>query len=180
MTEDLDKNEIFVVKASKSAVIDIACTKTVAREKWYSNFKTSLPNDYVAQIESFPSKTVFKFGDGKKVKSKCNTVLLSKSSLKKVQSVIHLDNNKATIPGKEINLHQSTSGHYCIDISPSSDCSNIEETMYLEKDLSNEQLKAQVTKIQKQFRHASTKNMNKLINNAGLFDMQTGKTIIDK
>ena len=68
MTEDLDKKEIFVVETSKSAVIDTACTKTVAGKKWYQNFKTNLPNDYVAQIESFPSETVFKFGDGRKVK----------------------------------------------------------------------------------------------------------------
>ena len=30
MIEDLDKNKNFVVEASKSAVIDTACTKTVA------------------------------------------------------------------------------------------------------------------------------------------------------
>ena len=70
MTEDLDKNEIFVAEASKSAVIDTACTKTVAVEKWYQNFKTNLPSNYIAHIESFPSDTVFKFGDGRKVKSK--------------------------------------------------------------------------------------------------------------
>ena len=52
---------IFVVEPSKSAVIDTACTKTVAGEKWYQNFKTNLPNNYVAHIEPFPSKIVFKF-----------------------------------------------------------------------------------------------------------------------
>ena len=51
MTEDLDKNEIFVDEASKSAVIDTASTKTVAGEKWYQNFKTNLPSNYIAQIE---------------------------------------------------------------------------------------------------------------------------------
>ena len=69
MTEDLDKNKIFVVEASKSAVIDTACTNTVAGEKWYQNFITNLLNNYIAQIESFPSEAVFKFGDGRKVKS---------------------------------------------------------------------------------------------------------------
>ena len=69
MTEDLDKNKIFVVEASKSAVIDTARTNTVAGEKWYQNFITNLLNNYIAQIESFPSETVFKFGDGRKVKS---------------------------------------------------------------------------------------------------------------
>ena len=134
------------------------------------------------QTESFPSETVFKFGDGRKVKSeesvifplvtpdkKCKIkeivkdnipLLLSKSLLKKAQTVIDLDNDKATILGKEINLHQSITGHYCIDISPSNSCNNIEEILYLEKDLSNEQRKPQDTKINKQFGHASIENMN--------------------
>ena len=113
-------------------------------KKWYQNFKTNLPNDYVAQVESFSSETVFKFGDGRRVKSKESVLfpviiedkkwkikaeivkkniplLPSKSSIKKVQTVIDLDNDKAIILGKEINLHQSISGHYCTDISPSSE-----------------------------------------------------------
>ena len=61
-------------------------------------------------------------------------LLLSKSSLKKAMTVIGLDYDEATILGKEINLQQCSSGHYCIDISPSSNCSNIEEILYLEKD----------------------------------------------
>ena len=65
-------------------------------------------------------------------------MLLSKSSLKKAQTVIDLDNDKAKILGEEINLYQSTSGHYCNDISPSSNCSNIEKILYMEKDLSKE------------------------------------------
>ena len=68
-----------------------------------------------------------------------------------------MDNDKATIFSKEISLHQSTSGHNYIDISPSSNFSNTEEIMYLEKVLSSVQRKAQVTKIHKQFGHASIK-----------------------
>ena len=166
-----------------------------------SNFKNNLPNNCAAQTESFPSETVFKFGDGRKVNSKESVIfpvviadkkckikaeivkeniplLLSKSSLKKVRTVIDLNNDKATILGKEINLHQSTSGHYCIDIYPSSNCSNIEEILSIEKDLSKEQYKAQITKTHKQFGHASTKKMNKLIKNAGLFHTQIDKIII--
>ena len=79
-------------------------------------------------------------------------LLFSKSSLKKAQTVIALDNDKATIFSKEISLHQSTSGHNYIDISPSSNCSNTEEILHLEKDLSSVQCKAQVTKIHKQIR----------------------------
>ena len=61
-----------------------------------------------------------------------------------------MDNDKATILRKEINLHQSTGGHYCIDFFSSSNCSNIEEILYIEKCLSSKQRKVQVTKIHKQ------------------------------
>ena len=33
MTEEVDKNEIFVAEASKAAAVDTACTKTVTGEK---------------------------------------------------------------------------------------------------------------------------------------------------
>ena len=39
ITEEINKNEIFVAEACKSAVVDTACTKTVAGEIWY---KTSI------------------------------------------------------------------------------------------------------------------------------------------
>ena len=90
-----------------------------------------------------------------------------------------MDHDKATILGKEINLHQSTSSLYYIDISPSSSCSNIEEILYLEKDLSNVQHKVQVNKMHKQFGHANIENMNKLIKIAELFGTQIGKVITD-
>ena len=70
MTEDFDKNEILVVEASKSAVIDTACIKTVTGEKWYQNFKTNLPKHSITQIKSFPSETIFRYKDGSKVKSR--------------------------------------------------------------------------------------------------------------
>ena len=58
MTEDIDKNEMFTVAVSNSAVINTAFTKTVAEEKWSQHFKTKLKNNYVAQLESFSSETV--------------------------------------------------------------------------------------------------------------------------
>ena len=67
ITEEINKNEIFVAEACKSAVVDTACTKTVAGEIWYENYVKSLPTKYRSQIESFPSNTIFKFGDGGKV-----------------------------------------------------------------------------------------------------------------
>ena len=42
MTEDIAKSEVFGAEASKSAVIDTACTKTVAGQIWFENFKSNL------------------------------------------------------------------------------------------------------------------------------------------
>ena len=46
ITEEINKNEIFVAEACKSAVVDTACTKTVTGEIWYENYIKSLPNKY--------------------------------------------------------------------------------------------------------------------------------------
>ena len=94
----------------------------------YENYVKSLPNKYRSQIESFPSNTVFKFGDGRKVtatkrvifpvfiaQTNCKinaeivkeniSLLLSKTSLKRARAVIDMNNDKATIFAKEMNLH---------------------------------------------------------------------------
>ena len=38
MTEEIDKNEIFIPKAFKLAVVDTACTKTVGGKECYMNY----------------------------------------------------------------------------------------------------------------------------------------------
>ena len=141
MTEKIEKSEIFVAEASKSAVTDTACTKTVAGKQWFDNFKANLTKHSLDKIQYFPSSTSFKFGDGRKVQSTMKVIfpvmlagkyckinaeivdeniplLPSKSSLKRCQTNINMCHDKATIFNKEIQLHQSTSGHYCIDILP--------------------------------------------------------------
>ena len=39
MTENISKQEIFMMEAASPAVIDRACTKTVAGEHWFENCK---------------------------------------------------------------------------------------------------------------------------------------------
>ena len=144
MTEDyadIAKSKAFVAEASKSAVIDTACTKIVAGQIWSENFKSNLTEQTLKEIETFPSYTSFKFGDSRTVKSlnqvifpvviankhcKVNAetasenmpLLLSKVYLKKCGAVININGDKVTIFGEEVVLPQSTSGHYCIDILP--------------------------------------------------------------
>ena len=56
ITENLEKNKIFVVGRSKVEAINIICTKTVPVEKWYNNFQNNLPNDFKAKIENLPNE----------------------------------------------------------------------------------------------------------------------------
>ena len=52
MTEEIDKNEIFIAEASRLVVVDTACTKTVAGEEWYMNYIKDLPCELKSQIKS--------------------------------------------------------------------------------------------------------------------------------
>ena len=136
MTEEIDKNEIFIAEASKLAVVD-TCTKTVAGEEW--DMGQDLPYELKSQIKSIESNTSFKVGDGHKVFSykkvtlpaniagiNCFIVielvkekislLLSTSPLKTAKAVSDMANDKMTIFDKKIDLYFSASGHYFIDI----------------------------------------------------------------
>ena len=135
---DIAKSEVFVAEGSKSAMIDTACTITVASQIWLENFKSNRTEQTLKEIETFRSNTRFKFSGGRKVKSlnrvifpvviannhcKVNAeivyknipLLQSKSSLKKC-GIINMNNDKATVFGEKVVLHQSGSRHYCIDI----------------------------------------------------------------
>ena len=92
-------------------------------------------------IKIFQSDTKFKFGDTKQVSAVKRVIfptkiagkicqieaeivkenialLLSKNSLKRCGTVIDTNNDKATIFNKKIDLHFSSSGHYCINVVP--------------------------------------------------------------
>ena len=45
-------------------------------------------------------------------------MLLSKTSLKKCDTILDMNDDKETIFGKEVDLHFSTSSHYSIKIIP--------------------------------------------------------------
>ena len=68
-TEEVNiaNEEILVLEASKSAVIDTACTKIIAGEQWFVNYKSNLTDDSIKNIKIFQSDTKCKFGDEKQV-----------------------------------------------------------------------------------------------------------------
>ena len=62
----MSEHDIFIAEAATSAVVDTACTKTVAGESRFINYCKKLDNDLLNEIEIYPSET-FKFGDSRKV-----------------------------------------------------------------------------------------------------------------
>ena len=67
-TENESNNEIFVAEALKLAVIDIACSKTVAGEDWYNDYINDILKTDKEKLQISKSSTSFKFGDGHKVR----------------------------------------------------------------------------------------------------------------
>ena len=132
----LSDAEIFMIESQCSVVIDTACTRTVCGEKWFNDFSDTIDE---RKITISPSEKLFRFGDGKTVKSfskakipvcigkkKCHIeteilksnipLLLSKSSLKKAGTILDLSKDKAVMFDEPVELHFTSSGHYCIDI----------------------------------------------------------------
>ena len=191
MIEQLSETEIFVAEASKSTVIDTACTKTIAGEKWFTNFKPNLTDDSI-NIEIYQSNTKFKFGDGRQVTATKRVIfpiviagkhcrieaeivkeniplLLSKTSLKRCNMIIDLPNDKAKVFDREIDLQSTTNGHYCINILPDFNFDEKTEiVLILENELPNYKKRDQMMKIHKQFGHATADNILKLLNNANI------------
>ena len=85
MTENITNEEILVLEASKSAVIDTACTKTVAGEQWFVNYKSNLTADSIKNIKIFQSNTKFKLGDGEQVSAVKKVIFPAKIAEKYVK-----------------------------------------------------------------------------------------------
>ena len=92
-----------------------------------------------------------------------------------------MNNDKAKIFGKEVDLHFSTSSYYCINIFPEfhvrKPCNEI--ILMLVNNISDKKKFKQITKINKKFGHASKENIKKFLTNANLMSNNL-KQIIDK
>lgn len=178
--EKMTVNEVFVVECRNAAIIDTACTRTVCGEKWLKDYQNTIADE----MKQFYSHKPFKFGDGKVIYSmkrvtipavigstQCDIdtevvcadipLLLSKASLKKAGTILDLQNDKVTMFGQPIELQFTASGHYCVDLTES-------EPKKLQKDHvvlvvadsdEKERIK-ELTKIHKQFGHASANRIN--------------------
>ena len=86
--------------------------------------------------------------------------------MKKARVKLDLENDTASILGKNIKLNCTSSGHYCI---PLVDEKKIEEIMFtLEGD--DKEMKKKVRKLHHQFDHPTCKRLSQLFDDAEIMD----------
>ena len=128
-----------VSESLNCAVVDSGCTKNVVGANWLKCFLDTLPPTF--QLQTMKSNNVFRFGPSKSYLSthqvsipanigdmniniltdvvECELpLLLSKQFLKDAESNLDFVNDEVTLFGKKIPLQHTSSGHYCVPITP--------------------------------------------------------------
>ena len=175
------------------AVLGSGCTSTVCGMVWLKCYLDTLGYKDKELVQENESKKWFRFGTGKKVQSQkkvrlpcevagtmcyVNTevvmcdipLLLSKQSLKKAKAVLDLNKDKVEIFGKVIDLKCTSSGHYCIDITPASKGKDENIMFAVDRGCNLKGKKKMVVKLHRQFAHPTERKLKLLLSDAGVCD----------
>jgi transposase InsO family protein len=179
------------------AVVDSGCSKTVAGKQWFELFKDTMEEEELKKLTIEPSQQLFKFGEGKSVKSegkvklpaligsknvtieteiiKANIpMLLSKESMKSACTVINFNTDQIQMLGETQKLISTTSGHYAIPLTKSTNSNfqtsqnHIALIVKYTDDAINDPKKI-ADKLHRQFCHCSAKRLKQLIRNSELW-----------
>ena len=178
-------------------ILDSGCSRTVCGEMWLASYLETLTSVEKESVKIEQSTSVFKFGDGKRMKSlkrvvlpcvlagknvtirtdvvACNVpLLLSKTSMKRAGMIINLNNDTALIFGKNVKLNVTSIGHYMLPVfHPLSD-SRVEEVLLSVDDCDSNKI---ALKLHRQFAHPPAEKLQKFLRNAGKVDAALMKSI---
>ncbi|CAG2191491.1 unnamed protein product [Mytilus edulis] len=180
---------VLLTESANSAILDSACTSTVAGETWMKCYLDSLDSSIREKVVENPSETLFKFGGGtvlqstKKVTFPCAIagveceiqadvvtsdipLLLSKDSMKKAKMKLDLENDSANIFGKDVQLQCTSSGHYCVPIDQLKIDIKVTAAALVATQMTKDKTKI-IEKLHKQFAHPSAKRLKTLLKDAG-------------
>ena len=174
--------EQMVSETLSCAVIDPGCPSNVCGKNWLNCYLDSLPN--LDEVTEAPGKKSYQFGPSKVYQSlkivnipiniggkpghiltdvvDCEVpLLLSKHSIKEAGGQLDFVKDTITLFGTEMKLQHTSSGHYCIPISPTqilvnAKCDSPIELYLTINDLSTkskEEKKSIAVKLHKQFGH---------------------------
>ena len=181
------------------AVLDSACTKTVAGEAWTNAYLDTLTDKQRQQVKVIPLNVRFRFGDGNDVISNkivkipavlgnqkvfieasivANEIplLMSRSSMKKGQMIINFDDDMAQILGNQVKVNCTSTGHYCIPLTKLllSDKDSSQSPVVLHttttKNATRKELINKAVKLHRQFSHAAKEKLCKLLKQRPDFD----------
>ena len=189
-----DTNEIrrLGVDARNCAVLDSACSSTVCGSSWMDNYIQSLNQTDREKVLESQGQRVFKFGGGTCLKSKGEfripavvagkvvtiktdvvdsdiPLLLSRTAMKKASVKMDLENDTATIMGKELALNLTTSGHYCIPIDKTVEVPVENVCAVNLENLTTQERYKTLLKLHGQFAHPPKKRLASLMKDAGIW-----------
>ena len=187
------KNEeevaLLGIEASNSALLDCGCTSDVCGVDWMYSLLDCLNESSRKKVIVSPGTKTYRFGGGEVLKSKsvvtfpciiaeheytltCDVVdskiplLLSLNTMKKMEILLDLVNDRAKIFGKWIDVNRTTAGHYALDItSPDVRSEDVEVCFLTLENLSDEEKEKTLRKLHRQFGHPTKEKWQKFIAN---------------
>ena len=182
-----DKIDVLFGETIGAMILDLGCSKTVCGTAWLETYLETLDSNQLLEVEYENSSSVFRFGDGKRMRSlkraiipcvlagknisirtdvvDCNIpLLLSKASMKKAGMIIDTNNDTVMVYNCKIKLGTTSIGHYKLFIAPPPCAARIEEILL---SLDNSNPDAVASKLHRQFAHHSAEKVIKLLKYAG-------------
>lgn len=173
------------------AILDSACSATVCGKIWFQDFMDCLEEEDQNRVVKCSEEKIFKFGGGETLPSigaynipvyvdggrllvhtdvvqSDIPLLLSKTTMKKLGVVMDLENDCASILGKDISLDISSSGHYCIPIRKPKSVEDVFAVRALDT-MDNENKVRAIWKLHRQFAHPSFDRFKNLLKDAGAY-----------
>ena len=189
-----NKEEIYQlgVDARNCAILDSACSSTVCGQNWMDSYINSLNEVDRKKIKQTTGERTFKFGGGTRLKSRAEyclpaviagkevtiktdvvgsdiPLLLSRTAIKRAGVKMDLENDSATIFGKDIALNLTTSGHYCIPIDRTENIA-VEEVFSVKLEEMGRQDKVKtLLKLHRQFAHPRPRKLKSLLQDADIW-----------
>ena len=189
-----NKEEIYQlgVDARNCAILDSACSSTVCGQNWMDSYINSLNEVDRKKIKQTTGERTFKFSGGTRLKSRAEyclpaviagkevtiktdvvgsdiPLLLSRTAMKRAGVKMDLENDSATIFGKDIALNLTTSGHYCIPIDRTENIA-VEEVFSVKLEEMGRQDKVKtLLKLHRQFAHPRPRKLKSLLQDADIW-----------
>ena len=198
VSESKQKVSLLLKETLGMAVLDTACSSTIAGRTWFDSFCEMMTDTDRKLIKNWKSERTFVFGDGIPVKadrtvkfpvtinSKIRAyitadivanelpLLLSHQSMRAADIIIKCKEAKCMILGQEVQLKLTTSGHFALPLSTMLLDGPVKPKVVLHSVTLNNCTRAQkiskAIKLHRQFAHASKEKLKELVKNSKFKD----------